>query len=59
MQLPAPVVQEIEDNRGRRKRVASKQAQVGSLEESSDKGINGETLQWQQEKTDSLYVSCF
>jgi len=54
--LPAPIVQEVEDERPRQRKGASNRStQVSSSAAIRTRRISGDSLQWQQEKTESIY----
>lgn len=56
VQLPGPVVQEVEDERRRKRKVAFEATYTKPLATINEKGVNGEALQWQQEKPEPIYV---
>ena len=57
LQLPEPIVQQIEDEPAKERKIAvSSNMQVSSLGTIKNRGIEGDSLQWKQEKMESIYV---
>ena len=54
--MPGPVVQEVEDRLGSKKRVEFEKDDLSSFGTISDRGIDGEALQWKHAKTESIHV---